>query len=48
MPAEFEPLDILQTLMRFDTTNPPANKHIPVAALEFGTKTILEATKRVP
>jgi len=41
-------IELLQELIRFDTTNPPGNEAecIPVDALEFGAEAVWRAVQR--
>jgi hypothetical protein len=46
IPIYERPAELLQNLIRFDTTNPPADERVPVDALDFGVKAIFKAMQR--
>ena len=45
-----DPVQILQTLIRFDTTNPPGNEYLAIdwarETLAFGSQAIYQAMER--
>lgn len=41
------PAELLQQLIRFDTTNPPGNERVPVEAPESGAEALFRLLQRL-